>query len=248
MPVAVSMSQQIANQLREAITSGEYGPGQQIPTEPQLCERFGVARGTVRQALAALSAEGLLETRGRQGTYVRRLPLLQYPASPGTRPVYAAFAEQVAAGHEPREDFHFQILAATPEVAGQLAVPVDALVVVRTTTRFVDDVPFGRQTYFYPRDLAETAGLDVPRDIPEGTGVALERAGFPETGLTTRTRAWPATLRQQADFELGAGVWVITHRRTSYSGGRPIRYGVEELPADRTEIAEHHGDAPEGDR
>jgi GntR family transcriptional regulator len=63
--------QQLAKELRDALAGGVYPPGSQLPSEGELAQAFGVARGTVRQALATLASEGLVSTR--RGT--RRLVL-----------------------------------------------------------------------------------------------------------------------------------------------------------------------------
>lgn len=61
---------QLENVLREKITSGAFAAGDQLPTESAFIEQFGVSRITVRQALAALASEGLIERRQGSGTYV----------------------------------------------------------------------------------------------------------------------------------------------------------------------------------
>jgi GntR family transcriptional regulator len=61
---------QIEEALRERIRSGALRPGAQVATEPELMVEYGVSRATVRQALAGLVAEGLLEIRRGLGTYV----------------------------------------------------------------------------------------------------------------------------------------------------------------------------------
>jgi GntR family transcriptional regulator len=61
---------QIEEGLRERIRNGALGPGAQVPPEPELMAEYGVSRATVRQALAGLIAEGLLEIRRGLGTYV----------------------------------------------------------------------------------------------------------------------------------------------------------------------------------
>lgn len=53
----------VAADLRTAITEGEYGSGAKLPTEDELARRYGVSRGTVRQALAALRTDGLITSR-----------------------------------------------------------------------------------------------------------------------------------------------------------------------------------------
>lgn len=51
---------EIAEALRAAILSGEYPVGARLPSESDLAARWSVSRGTVRQAVATLAAEGLI--------------------------------------------------------------------------------------------------------------------------------------------------------------------------------------------
>lgn len=55
---------QVASQLREAILSGQLAIGEPVPAERELCESFGVSRPTVREALRALQAQGLVVSGG----------------------------------------------------------------------------------------------------------------------------------------------------------------------------------------
>jgi GntR family transcriptional regulator len=64
----------IAEALRTGIRAGRFGPGAEIPSEAALAAEFGVARGTVRQALAALRAEGTIASRRGARTTVLRTP------------------------------------------------------------------------------------------------------------------------------------------------------------------------------
>ncbi|CBV41659.1 FadR/GntR family transcriptional regulator [Halomonas elongata] len=66
-------SPDIADFLAEAIFAGEYEPGDFVPKELDLCERFGVSRSTVRSALQTLVAAGLLTRISGQGSRVRAL-------------------------------------------------------------------------------------------------------------------------------------------------------------------------------
>jgi Cof subfamily protein (haloacid dehalogenase superfamily) len=66
-----TVSDQVAEQLRRLITSGDFKPGDRIPAERDLAARLGVGRPAVREALRELKAQGLLLTgRGAQGTTV----------------------------------------------------------------------------------------------------------------------------------------------------------------------------------
>jgi GntR family transcriptional repressor for pyruvate dehydrogenase complex len=61
---------QIAEQLREAILEGRLAPGQALPTERELAESFGASRATIREALRALEAQGLIVGGGAPGPAV----------------------------------------------------------------------------------------------------------------------------------------------------------------------------------
>jgi len=67
--------QQLNNQLRSLITSGEWGAGVKFLTERQVCDRFGVSRATANKALSNLVSEGVLEFRKGIGTFVRGMAL-----------------------------------------------------------------------------------------------------------------------------------------------------------------------------
>ena len=60
----------LASTLRGHITRGEWTPGSAIPAETQLAKAHGVALGTMRQAIAVLASEGLLERVHGRGTFV----------------------------------------------------------------------------------------------------------------------------------------------------------------------------------
>lgn len=62
---------QVIEQIRQAITAGEWPVGQRIPNEAVLVESLGVGRNTVREAVRALAHAGLLDVRQGDGTYVR---------------------------------------------------------------------------------------------------------------------------------------------------------------------------------
>jgi len=65
---AGSASERIARALREMIVAGEIAADQRLPGEPELAQRFGVSRPTVREALKRLAAQNLVRSRrGAQG-------------------------------------------------------------------------------------------------------------------------------------------------------------------------------------
>ena len=65
---------QLATVLRERIRSGDLPPNRRMPSEKDLHDEFGLARETIRRALAVLRAEGLVEVRHGHGTFVVEAP------------------------------------------------------------------------------------------------------------------------------------------------------------------------------
>lgn len=63
--------------IRERILSGEWAPGGLIPSERELCERYGISRMTARQSITELVNEGLLYREQGKGTYVGRPKIAQ---------------------------------------------------------------------------------------------------------------------------------------------------------------------------
>lgn len=64
---------ELSDELKARIRSGEFQPGQQIPTEPELMDRYQVSRNTVRQAVARLEEANYLIRRRGAGTFVREI-------------------------------------------------------------------------------------------------------------------------------------------------------------------------------
>jgi len=60
----------IIKQLKNLISSGQLKPGDRLPAERMLAERFGVGRGYIREAIMKLEFYGLLKTSPQSGTYV----------------------------------------------------------------------------------------------------------------------------------------------------------------------------------
>jgi 8-oxo-dGTP pyrophosphatase MutT (NUDIX family) len=83
----------IADDLRTKIASGRWQPDDRLPTMAQLQEQYGVAKGTIGNAIRQLREEGVVITRGASGIYVaqREEPHVPEPASsPEHQPVVAA--------------------------------------------------------------------------------------------------------------------------------------------------------------
>jgi len=74
----MTVSAEIRTRLMEAIQRGELAPGSPIPAERQLCEQFGVARTSVREAIQGLMTAGYLVRRGNRPVVADQLPGIQF--------------------------------------------------------------------------------------------------------------------------------------------------------------------------
>ena len=101
--------QQVADQLRSLILSGELGPGDRLPVESEMSTTFGVSRSTVREALRSLSAQNLVYTsRGvTGGTFIADAspPVLSASLETGLSLLNGAEAITLAELLEAREMF-----------------------------------------------------------------------------------------------------------------------------------------------
>lgn len=66
----ISIFDNIVEQIRSKINSGEISPGQKLPSERELAAVFNVSRSTIREAIRALAFIGFLEVRQGEGTFI----------------------------------------------------------------------------------------------------------------------------------------------------------------------------------
>ncbi|NTF42512.1 phosphonate metabolism transcriptional regulator PhnF [Rhizobium sp. AC27/96] len=139
---------QIGEILAADIAAGTLAPGARLPTEPELMERFGVSRFTVRQALGHLEQRGLVRAEQGRGTFVHK-GVLDYTLSKRTR-FHKNLIEQ---GFEPGgELLAHEILPATERVAPYLKLVVGALVIHRRGVMTADGVPVELGDTYYPAE------------------------------------------------------------------------------------------------
>lgn len=74
----ISLPDEITANIKNAIKNGEWKIGEKLPSEKDLSDMFGVNRLTVRMALQKLSAQGIVETRVGEGTYVKDFNFSSY--------------------------------------------------------------------------------------------------------------------------------------------------------------------------
>jgi len=65
------MYEEVARQIEEAILADLHRPGEQLPSERELIERFAVSRAVIRESLKVLAEKGLIEVKPGKGAFVR---------------------------------------------------------------------------------------------------------------------------------------------------------------------------------
>lgn len=74
VPGVTRLSDEVAGSLERWIREQGLPPGAQLPTEKVLCERFGVSRAVIREAISRLKADGCVRTRQGSGAFVAARP------------------------------------------------------------------------------------------------------------------------------------------------------------------------------
>ncbi|MCT9820502.1 GntR family transcriptional regulator [Microbacterium sp. W1N] len=128
---------QIADDLRSQIISGRLAPGDDLPSESELGQRWSTSRGPIRNALALLRAEGLVETRkGRPG----RVRSQQAGQAVDMYVPFTTWARGF--GRTPgAHTEHLALRRADQRQSQALGVEVDAIVVELVRLRLLDGIP-----------------------------------------------------------------------------------------------------------
>ena len=137
--------------LRTWVRDGTYKPGDQIPTEPQLCQLFDVSRITVRKAIDHLAREGWLVRQQGRGTFVQ-LSASRTAASLDIEEVRSQVASFAAVTDV--QDLQVLDLEPDEETRAALGIEPGALVQRATHVRTHQGVPLGLITTYVPLDIA----------------------------------------------------------------------------------------------
>jgi GntR family transcriptional regulator len=221
---------QIAAALREVITRGKLAPGDQLPSESELVERYGVARMTVRQALQALKSEGLIVSHHGRGVFVRAAPVVRRLASERFARRHrdrgkAAFSvEAETAGYSAKVD-RIKVSEEVPpaDIAERLKLMPGDTVVVRDRRYLANNEPVETAVSYIPADLARDTPIIEQDPGPGGIYARLEDNGHILGHFVEEVGARMPTPDERRALELSPGVPVLTVVRTAYdTTGRPV--------------------------
>ena len=167
---------QLANILRREIATGSLRPGDRLPSEVQLCERYEVSPMTARRALTILLDEGLLTAARGRGTFVK--PLVLGTATFGLRAL-----EELFNGERTSVRFlSVKTTAATQRISQRLGIPVDDKVISirRLLSRDGEPVAYHREYLLFDplRPLVEAEmGITSLQGLFDGRGETVLKHG-----------------------------------------------------------------------
>lgn len=186
-----NLADRVLTRLSSDIRGGRLGPGARLPTEQELTDTMGVSRAVVREAIAALKADGLVVTRRGSGAYVAASP---------TAPPFRIAGQDLSRLRDVLDVMELR-LAVEVEAAAQAAERADRRQVanIRTALRAIDralrlgegavaeDFTFHRAiaeatgNRQFPRFLAFLGGHVIPRQsVRLAVGTPAERRAYLE--------------------------------------------------------------------
>jgi GntR family transcriptional regulator len=206
----------IARALRADIA--HLQPGDALPTELELCDRFGVSRMTARAGVKRLVDEGLLyRVRGR-GTFVAQPPIHRQAGN------LLSFSQEMRArGLRPSSEIlELAQQVAPKEVARALGLPAGARVIVVRRRRLADDLPMALERTL----LIPACATVLAADLEHGSlHAALEESGrVPALARGTITPQ-PATAEDAALLEIPPRTPLLVETRVVYdTANTPIEH------------------------
>jgi GntR family transcriptional regulator len=213
-----SMSEKIQESLMAMIRERALKPGDQIPTEPELCELLGVGRSSLREAVAQMISHGLLSRLQGRGTFVRQVSL---KLQGGLDDLLSVTDMIHAVGGVP-STCRLQIdeIQADETLAGKLRLRVGDPCVRIERVRCADEAIAAYCIDTVPKAIFEAADLQLGESLFAMFGRAGRRLSH------THTSIQPTILTQRDLPELGDGIglFLLLDEVDFDDTGEPICY------------------------
>ena len=202
---------QLYSILKNAILNGTLEFGDQMPTELQLADSFGVSRITAKRAMDELAAESLVERRRGKGTHV----IYEYQQQPVRAPLVGMLQEiESMARHSEVEVRTCELLQPPAEIRDELGLEAGETALLLERTRSRDGAPFG----YY---VSWTAGLKrkVTAKQFEKTPrlEVFRKQGLEITHVTQTLSAEAATRDSARELTTSVGAPLLSLTRRSYT-------------------------------
>ncbi|HEX3788873.1 MAG TPA: GntR family transcriptional regulator [Pseudonocardiaceae bacterium] len=230
-----SLYRKVADDLRAAIAAGTYGPGARLPSESDLAERYAVSRGTVRQAFAALRADGVIASRRGARRVVLGGPRFQ---GFGELLSFSRWARSI--GETPTGRMvNMTRRAATDEEATRLGLDCGTRIYHLIRVRMLSGRPVMIERSAFPdRVGALVAGIDGDR---ESITDRLEELGVIFADAEHIIDAVPASAEDARLLDVRPRVPLLRERRrTTDPTGAPVEWSEDRYLADAVAFTVHN--------
>lgn len=228
----VALWRQIAETLENDIKEQIFNPGQRLPTEAELAERFAVNRHTVRRGIAHLEQEGIVRVEQGRGTFVQER-VVDYKLGKRTR-----FTENIEKQSRipSGELVRGLVLAADAGVAKSLRIRKGAPVVLIESIGKVDGRPISIGAHHFPARRFPEMIEFYKRE--QSVTKALHHYGIEDyTRKETRITARLPTANECRMLELPRSQPVLVTESINVDvEGRVIEYGWARMAADRAQL------------
>ncbi|UAL31425.1 GntR family transcriptional regulator [Nocardioides rotundus] len=220
----------VRTELLEQIRTGKLRPHDQVPTEPELMERYGVSRTTVRRALRDLETQGFVTREPGRGTFVRE---------PHVKPRLdrlTGFVEDMdALGLEASATVELvERTRAGSEVATQLGLRRGEEVVHIERVRLGNEVPISFDESWFPTDVGDRVAQENLAEDPfyaileDKYDIALAGADF-----VVRATSADDRIAGHLQIEPGRPVLRLTRLSRRKPDGRPLIFEFLHYAGDR---------------
>jgi GntR family phosphonate transport system transcriptional regulator len=222
----------IRDHIAEDIARGHYAPGDRLPTEAQLSERFGVNRHTVRRALADLATAGTVHARRGAGVFVRHRPTT-YPLGRRVR----FHQNLLAAGRVPEKRIlMLDTRAADADETAALRLAAGAMVHVYEGLSLADGTPIALFRSVFPAARFPKM-LEALREDQSVTAGLAAHGLADYTRASTEITAKPASATLAAQLHLPVGAAILRTVAVNVDAeGHPIEFGRAWFAGDRVAL------------
>jgi GntR family transcriptional regulator len=259
-PIGTPKYLHVAAALRDEIRTGKLPPNAKLPSEPELCERFGYDRSTVRRGLLVLRQEGLISAEHGKGTFVRQRRLIRHDmisviraehqnVRTGYTPDHGLF--ELTTGVAPQDVrvlIAYTTVNADEDLAEQFGVVAGEPLLRRRYTFAVDGEPHQiTDSYLTYAMVDGTALADPANERPgQGTFAQLHSIGVTVDHVSVDIQSRMATPDESSALEISDGIPIIADRRRLYASGKVVAVADTITPSDRIMLGFEVPLKPEG--
>ena len=219
---------QLANILRRQIADGQFRPGDQLPSESQLCRKYGISPMTVRRSINLLSDQGVVNTEQGRGTFVKPVELSR--ASFDLTELESLFLEGNGGDVKLLD---VRMIAADKKVAGRLGIQMGepSIYIRRLFSKGTQPIFYHRAYLIYDptRPIVE-AEMDVTS--LKGLFADVDHKMVKQGQLTIEATLMTEEEAELLDTSLPSAAFYLEHLFCDFND-RPISWGWFIFPSDR---------------